>query len=94
MLCHENLIAPDFWHPSGMQHIFSAAFRWCRSPSLAQPPATIWQASGLQSAHTRSRPPTATPAHARPLQSKNSTRYSTPALSNISTNSSRNDFTR
>jgi len=22
MLCHENLIAPDFWHPSGMRYIF------------------------------------------------------------------------
>jgi len=22
MLCHENPVAPDFWHPSGMRFIF------------------------------------------------------------------------
>jgi hypothetical protein len=38
--------AMSFWHPSGM-HSFFIHNRWCRSQSLAQPPAKFWQASGL-----------------------------------------------
>jgi len=37
------------WHPSRMLFFWMTVFRWCRSPSLAQPPAKFCQASGLKS---------------------------------------------